>query len=368
MTPLRFELLRVEGGARLGRVYTRHGDVETPAFMPVGTQGTVKGLLPEQLLGIGAQILLANTYHLALRPGAEVVAGLGGLHSMMGWQGPILTDSGGFQIFSLADRVEISDRAAKFRSHIDGAAIELGPEQAVAIQEQLGADIIMCLDHCPCYGTSRLELSDAVRRTTLWAERCRRAQRRSDQALFGIVQGGIDQGLRSRSAAELRELDLAGYAIGGLSVGESHGEMLAVLDHTAGVLPEDRPRYLMGVGTPRDIIEAVARGVDLFDCVLPTRNGRNATAFTHHGQVRLRNAEHRTSTEPIEAGCPCTSCKQFSRGYLRHLFAAGEMLGPILVSLHNVCFFLRFMAEIRQALAESRFGAHRSDALARLAT
>ncbi|MBI3466060.1 MAG: tRNA guanosine(34) transglycosylase Tgt, partial [Planctomycetes bacterium] len=304
--------------------------------------------------------------HLMLRPGSDTVAALNGLHRMMGWDRPILTDSGGFQIFSLAERAQISDAGAIFRSHIDGASIELTPERAMRVQEELGADIIMCLDECSAQTTDHAKLATAVRRSTLWAQRCLAAKRRSDQALFAVVQGGVDPELRAKSAASLCKLDLPGYAVGGLSVGESHLEMLSVLDHTVPLLPEDRPRYLMGVGRPQDIIEAVARGIDMFDCVLPTRNGRNATAFTTTGPVRLRNAEHQRSTEPVEPGCPCPTCRQFSRGYLRHLFLADEMLGPILLSLHNVSFFLRLMAELRRAIAQQRFAAFRSDALARL--
>jgi queuine tRNA-ribosyltransferase len=352
--------------ARRGRLRTRHGTVETPVFMPVGTQATVKGLLPSQLESLGAAIVLANTYHLALRPGEQTVAALGGLHAMMGWNRAILTDSGGFQVFSLADRVTITDDGATFRSHVDGSRIELSPERAVAIQEALGADVIMCLDECPAHTTDRNLIARAVARTTSWARRCKAAQRRSDQALFGIVQGGTDAALRGESAAALSELDLPGYAIGGLSVGESHLDMLAVLDTTVPRLPADRPRYLMGVGRPRDIMEAVARGIDMFDCVLPTRNGRNATAFTSTGPLKLRNACHAKSTEPIEPGCSCPACCRFSRGYVRHLFMADEMLGPILVSLHNVAFYLRFMAEIREALRRGTLANYRRDTLARL--
>ena len=285
---------------------------------------------------------------------------------MMNWDGPILTDSGGFQVFSLAERVKISDAGAIFQSHIDGSRVDLTPERAVQIQEELGADIIMCLDECPSHATDREALSTAVRRTSLWAERCRAARRRPDQALFGIVQGGVDLELRARSASELTRLDFPGYAVGGLSVGESHAEMLTVLDATVPLLPDDRPHYLMGVGRPQDIIEAVARGIDMFDCVLPTRNGRNAMAFTSSGPLRLRNAEHQRSTKPLEPGCPCTVCRQFSRGTIRHLFQVNEMLGPILLSLHNVAFFVRLMAEIRDAIGNGRFETYRRDTLARL--
>jgi queuine tRNA-ribosyltransferase len=333
--------------------------------MPVGTQGTVKGLTPNQLVECGVRVLLANTYHLALRPGAKIVAALGGLHHMMAWHGPILTDSGGFQIYSLAERVQIDDRSARFRSHIDGSLIELTPEGAVRIQERLGADIIMCLDECLAHGSDRRRLEAAVARTSLWARRCRDAQRRADQALFAIVQGGTDEQLRQRSAAELVELGLPGYAIGGLSVGEPQERMLQVLEVTVPLLPADKPRYLMGVGRPGDIIEAVARGIDMFDCVLPTRNGRNGMAFTFSGPVRLRNAEHQQSCEPLEEGCDCLTCTQFSRGYLRHLFQADEMLGPILTSLHNIRFFMRLMERIRDAILAGEYERFRKDALAR---
>ncbi len=368
MSDLFFEPLSRDAAssARLGRLHTGHGVVETPVFMPVGTQATVKGLMPDQLRGIGVQMVLANTFHLALRPGSQTVAALGGLHTLMGWDRPILTDSGGFQVFSLADRVKIADEAATFQSHIDGSTVQLTPERAVQIQEELGADIIMCLDECPAHITDRELLRAAVHRTTLWAKRCRAVHGRTDQALFGIVQGGVDLELRAQSATALQQLDFPGYAVGGLSVGESHGEMLQVLDATVPLLPDDRPRYLMGVGRPQDILEAVARGIDMFDCVLPTRNGRNAMAFTAGGVLRLRNAEHQRSAEPVEAGCPCPACCRFSRGYIRHLFQANEMLGPILLSLHNVSFFMRMMAQIRTAIAAGTFASYRRDALARL--
>ncbi len=285
---------------------------------------------------------------------------------MMGWDRPILTDSGGVQIFSLAERTRLTDAGASFRSHIDGAAVELTPERAIQIQEDLGADIIMCLDECPAHAVDRETLERSVRRTTSWARRCQAAKRRTDQALFGIVQGGVDLELRGRSAAELIELDLPGYAIGGLSVGGSHAAMHAVLDATVPLLPRDRPHYLMGVGRPQDIVEAVGRGVDLFDCVLPTRNGRNATAFTRNGPVRMRNAEHQRVQGPLEPGCPCPTCRQFSRGYLHHLFRSDEMLGPILLSLHNVSFYMRLMQQLRDAIALGQYAAYRSETLARL--
>jgi queuine tRNA-ribosyltransferase len=364
----RFEILKRDRStaARRGRLTTWHGAVDTPVFMPVGTQATVKGILPQQLSELGFQMLLANTYHLALRPGSETVSHLGGLHQIMGWSGPILTDSGGFQVFSLAERVRVTDNGATFRSHIDGSLIDLTPERAIRIQQELGADVIMCLDECPAHTVDRQQLVAAVCRTTQWAQRCQRAHERPDQALFGIIQGGTDIALRSESAAALNQLDLPGYAVGGLSVGESRSEMHKVLDATVPLLPDDRPHYLMGVGRPQDIIEAVARGIDMFDCVLPTRNGRNAMAFTATGTVRLRNLEHQRSTDPVEADCPCPACRRFSRGTIRHLFQANEMLGPILLSLHNLSFFNRLMSEIRASIAAGAFDAYRRDTLARL--
>lgn len=342
--------LAADCAARAGRWMTPHGVVHTPAFMPVGTRGTVKGVWPGQLREIGTEMVLANTYHLALRPGADVIADLGGLHRVMAWDGPILTDSGGFQVYSLSDLRRIDDERIVFRSHVDGSLLELTPERAVAIQEALGADCIMCLDECPPHDAPREALQQAVDRTTRWAERCRRAQRRPDQALFGIVQGGIDRGLRERSIAGLLPLDFPGYAVGGLSVGERPEQMYATLDFTIPLLPADRPRYLMGVGKPRDIIEAVLRGVDLFDCVMPTRNARNATAFTSRGTVKLRNQRHLRETSPLDETCECPTCRQFSRGYLRHLFMSGEMLGPMLVSVHNLAYYQRVMRELRVAI------------------
>ena len=351
--------------ARAGRWTTPHGVVETPAFMPVGTLATVKGLTPSQLREAGSQIVLANTYHLALRPGADVVAEVGGLHRFMGWDGPILTDSGGFQVFSLSRLTRLDDERVVFRSHVDGSLLELSPERAVHIQELLGADCIMCLDECPPHPVDAERLKQAVDRTTLWAARCRDAQRRDDQALFGIVQGGIDPAMRERSAEGLLALDLPGYAVGGLSVGESPEEMYQTLDGTIPMLPADRPRYLMGVGTPRDLIKAVLRGVDLFDCVLPTRNGRNATAFTSQGRMRLRNRKHQRDPSPLDPDCRCPVCQGFSRAYLRHLFIAGEMLGPILLSWHNLAYYQTLMRELRTAIREGRVEEFRSVRLAR---
>lgn len=315
--------------------------------MPVGTLGAVKGLTPAQLHDAGARMLLSNTYHLALRPGADVVAEMGGLHAFMQWDGPILTDSGGFQVFSLARLSKLDDEQVVFRSHFDGSEFALSPEKAVRIQEQLGADCIMCLDECPPHPIEPERLRTAVDRTTKWAARCREAQRRDDQALFGIVQGGTDPAMRERSAEGLLPFDFPGYAIGGLSVGETPDEMYAALDVTVPMLPSDRPRYLMGVGRPEDVVEAVHRGVDLFDCVMPTRNGRNASAFTSVGPQRLRNRKHQRDPGPLDPNCECYTCRSFSRAYLRHLFIAGEMLGPILLSLHNVAYYQALVRKLR---------------------
>jgi queuine tRNA-ribosyltransferase len=322
--------------------------------MPVGTQATVKGLTPQQLEDAGACLVLGNTYHLALRPGDALIAELGGLHRFMSWNGPILTDSGGFQVYSLAASRKITDQGAIFRSHIDGSLLELTPERAVAIQDNLGSDIAMCLDECPPFGTSPEYLRVAVRRTILWAERCRVAHRRPDQALFAIVQGGTDLALRAECVQSLTALDFPGYALGGLTVGETATQMLETLGPTAALLPADRPRYLMGVGRPEDILAGVRAGVDMFDCVLPTRNGRNAWAFTAEGPLRLRNARHERDPAPLESGCPCYTCRHFSRAYLHHLFLAKEMLGPTLLSLHNVAFYCRLLAEVRRAIEEQR--------------
>ena len=351
--------------ARAGRWQTPHGVVNTPVFMPVGTLGTVKGLLPAQLREAGAQMVLSNTYHLALRPGSEIVAEMGGLHRFMDWDGPILTDSGGFQVFSLAKMRKIDDDKVVFRSHIDGNLLELSPERAVLIQEQLGADCIMCLDECPPSGESIEKICKAVDRTTAWAKRCRDAQRRTDQALFGIVQGGVHPGMRQRSAEGLLPIDFPGYAVGGLSVGEPPPVMYQILDSTVPMLPENKPRYLMGVGRPEDIIEAVCRGIDMFDCVMPTRNGRNAMAFTSQGPVRIRNQVHARDERSLDPECDCTACTRFSRAYLRHLFVAKEMLGPILLSLHNIAFYQRLVRQLREAIVLGRSAEFRAEQLAR---
>jgi queuine tRNA-ribosyltransferase len=343
--------------ARRGLLRTPHGAVQTPAFMPVGTRGSVKGLLPQQLRDAGTQMLLANTYHLLLRPGPAVVGALGGLHGFMGWDGPILTDSGGYQVFSLSGLNRIGADEVAFRSHIDGARLTLSPAVATAVQNELGADIIMAFDECVALPAPRERLAEAVERTIRWAGQCRWAHRRPDQWMFGIVQGGTDRELRHYCAEKLRELDFPGYAIGGLSVGEGHAAMLETVAFTAPLLPAEKPRYLMGVGTPRDLAAAIGGGVDLFDCVLPTRNGRNATAFTRQGTLKLRNQQYQRQRGPLDEECDCYTCRGFSRGFLRHLFMVKEMAGPILVSWHNVAFFQRLMAEARQAIQEGRYGA-----------
>jgi queuine tRNA-ribosyltransferase len=351
-----FELVETDPAcaARTAIYNTPHGTVDLPAFMPVGTQGTVKGLTVDGLAATGTQMMLANTYHLALRPGAEVVAALGGLHAFSGWNGPILTDSGGFQIFSLAHNTQVSEDEVTFRSHVDGNLFSLSPERAVAIQEQLASDVAMVLDHVVPLPCEIAAVRDATERTIRWAGRSLAARTRDDQALFAIVQGGLDPDLRTRCAQALVALDFPGYAVGGLSVGESPAEMYRVLDVTVPALPADRPRYLMGVGRPQDLLEAIRRGIDLFDCVLPTRNGRNAMAFSDDGPIRLRNAKYERDPRPLEEGCACAACR-LSRGYLRHLFLAGEMLGPVLVTLHNLTYYQRLMREAREAIREHRF-------------
>ncbi|MCA9204324.1 MAG: tRNA guanosine(34) transglycosylase Tgt [Planctomycetales bacterium] len=340
--------------ARRATFDTPHGPVETPAFMPVGTLGTVKGLTIDQVASTGAQMVLSNTYHLALRPGEQVVRDLGGLHAFMGWNGPILTDSGGFQIFSLANMTKVTEQSATFRSHIDGSLVDLSPERSIEIQEALGSDVAMVLDHVLPLPAESAAIRDACERTIRWADRCRAAATRDDQAQFAIVQGGLDADLRTWCAEQLVALDFPGYAIGGLSVGETPSEMYRIVEATTPALPQDRPRYLMGVGRPQDLLESIRRGVDLFDCVMPTRNGRNALAFTDAGPLRMRNLKHQLDTQPLEPDCPCLACRH-SRGYIRHLFQADEMLGPILLTHHNVTYYQRLVAGAREAIAADRF-------------
>ena len=384
MPPLTFDILRddADSNARLGRVNTPHGSFDTPAFMPVGTQGTVKGILPEAIAKLNAQILLGNTYHLMLRPGSELIAEMGGLHRWIGWRRPILTDSGGFQVFSLSDINKITDEGVTFKSHLDGAMIHLTPERSIEVQNQLGADIIMAFYDCPPAPAGKAaphtgpggvrpqvatddyasRLAQACERSNRWLERCIQAhQRKADQALFGIVQGGTDLDRRQACIDDVCSHDLPGFAIGGVAVGEGFDELKRVVEFTAPRMPAAKPRYLMGVGYERDIVTAVRAGVDMFDCVLPTRNGRNANAFTPTGQIRLRNAKFARDTQAIDSDCDCAACgrpldgnrEPFSRSYIRHLFQADEMLGPILVSLHNLRHFQRLLLDIRQAIADN---------------
>jgi len=346
---------------------TPHGSVPTPLFMPVATLASVKGVDIGRVAETGAGMVLANTYHLHLRPGEAVVEQAGGVAAFMGWQGPTLTDSGGFQVFSLAQQVRVTEEAASFRSHLDGSPVELSPEASMRIQERIGADVAMQMDHVVALPATRDTVADAMQRSLRWAERCLVAHRREDQAVFGIVQGGLEPDLREESAVRLRGLGFDGYAVGGLSVGEGPEAMVATLRATMPHLPVDRPRYLMGVGQPRDIIAAVAAGIDMFDCVLPTRCGRNSLVYTFEGQLRLRNAQHATDPRPLESGCPCLACRH-SRSYLRHLFLAGEMLGPILASIHNLTFYQRLIARLRDGVLSGRFDAVCHDLIARLET
>ncbi|MEA3339967.1 MAG: tRNA guanosine(34) transglycosylase Tgt [Chloroflexota bacterium] len=355
-----FDLLATDGRARAGLLHTPHGQVPTPVFMPVGTQATVKAVSPRDLHDLGATVVLANTYHLYLRPGDERIARLGGLHQFMGWDGPILTDSGGFQVFSLAQRRKIDAGGVTFRSHVDGSAHRFTPEKAIAIQENLGADIIVCFDECAPPDDHEYNVQ-ALARTHAWAKRCQAAKSRDDQALFGIVQGGVFPDLRAQSARFLTRLGFAGYAIGGLSVGETKEQMHTSLEVVTLLLPTDRPRYLMGVGTPQDLVECVARGVDMFDCVLPTRMARTGTALARTGRLNLRNARFADDPAPIEPGCTCYACAHFSRAYLRHLVKAKEILAHQLISIHNLHLLLTIARELREAVLAGRFQAYREE-------
>jgi queuine tRNA-ribosyltransferase len=344
---------------RVGLLTTGHAVIETPAFMPVGSLGPVKGLEPEDIQDLGFHLILNNAYHLYLRPGHEVVADMGGLHTFTGWPGAILTDSGGFQIFSLAKLCEVTDDGVRFQSHIDGSAHVITPEKAIEIQEALGADIIMVLDQCVALPADRDAIQQGVRRTKLWAQRCQASRRRTDQALFGIVQGGLDADLRVASAKELGAMGFDGYAIGGLSVGEGKTDMYAMLDVTAPELPENKPRYLMGVGLPEDLVEGVARGIDLFDCVVPSRHGRTGSLFTTTGRVVIKQAQYAEDERPIDSDCGCPVCRRYSRAYLHHLFMVKEMLGARLNTIHNLWYFSDLMRCMREALREKRFPAFR---------
>jgi len=350
-----FTLLATCGRARAGVFSTPHGDLLTPVFAPVGTQATVKMMTPRDLRELGATLVLANAYHLYLRPGSELIARLGGLHQFMGWPGPILTDSGGYQVFSLRTLRQVDDDGVTFRSYIDGSTHRFTPQKVIAIQEELGADIAVCLDEC-APPLDRAYNEQALRRTHIWAARCRAAHRRADQALFGIVQGGVFPDLREQSARYIMSLDFAGYAIGGLSVGESKAQTYTVLDQMDACLPQDRPRYLMGVGTAQDFIEAVARGVDMFDCVLPTRLARHGAALVADGRLNLRNSQYAADESPIEEGCVCYTCQTFTRAYLRHLLIADELLGLRLLTIHNLHFLLDLMRRVRQSILDGTFG------------
>jgi queuine tRNA-ribosyltransferase len=360
-----FELLSEDqqSQARAGLIRTPHGDIPTPVFAPVGTQATVKTLTPDDLHDLGTRLILANTYHLYLRPGADLIADFGGLHHFMQWTGPILTDSGGFQVFSLEGLRQIDEEGVTFRSHIDGSEHRFTPERVIAIQEKLGADIIMAFDECPPPDDYDYNVA-ALDRTHRWADRCRAAQRRSDQALYGIVQGGVFPDLRAQSAGFLASLDFPGYGIGGLSVGETKAEMHQMLEVMHPILPRHKPRYLMGVGSPEDLFEGVARGVDQFDCVLPTRIARNGAVFTHQGRLNLRNARFTTDKGPIEADCQCYTCRTFSRAYLRHLLIAKEILALRLTTIHNLHFLLEIMRRIRRSILEGTFVAYKDRFLA----
>jgi queuine tRNA-ribosyltransferase len=367
MSAFGFQLLAGDGAsaARRGRLTTAHGTVETPVFMPVGTQGTVKGMDPAALEAMGVEIVLGNTYHLYLRPGMEAVTALGGLHKMMAWDRPILTDSGGFQVFSLRDSSRLTEEGVTFQSHLDGTKHLLTPELAMEVQETLGSDIMMALDHCPPADVGAAEHVAALERTTRWARRCVDARSREDNGLFGIIQGGMDASLRARSAAELMALPFDGFAIGGLSVGETRAEMHAMVQACAPLLPEDKPRYLMGVGTPEDLLVSVAAGVDMFDCVLPTRNARNGRLLTSAGDLNIRNAVHRLDDQPIDAACGCTTCARFSRGYLRHLDRAGEILASVLCTTHNLHYLVDLMAQARARIGSGDYGDWYPEVLAR---
>jgi queuine tRNA-ribosyltransferase len=361
-----FALEARAGRARAGRLKTPHGEVETPAFMPVGTAGAVKAVTRDQLLSAGARILLANTYHLMLRPGDALVGELGGLHRFTGWSGPWLTDSGGFQVMSLAELRQIGEEGVRFKSHLDGSSHLLSPERSMEAQQNLGADIAMAFDECPPFPAAKDAVAEATARTSRWAERCRRAHTRKDQALFGIVQGGVHEDLRTRSATEICALGFAGIAIGGVSVGEPKEDRNRVLDWLDPLLPADRPRYLMGVGAPEDLLEAVARGADLFDCVLPTRNARNGQLFTRRGKLSLRNASFQRDPRPPDPECPCPTCRSASRAYLRHLHMSGEITGMILATQHNLFFYLDMMRRMRQHIFLGRFEEFRRESLAAL--
>ncbi len=347
---MKFELKTTDGVARRGELTFERGTVQTPAFMPVGTYGTVKAMSPDEVKGIGAEIVLGNTFHLMLRPGTEIINLHGDLHDFMGWQGPILTDSGGFQVFSLGELRKITERGVEFRSPIDGSKVFLGPEESMEVQRKLGSDIVMIFDECTPYPATWEQAKTSMELSLRWAKRSKDAHADNPNALFGIVQGGMYDDLRQVSAEGLIDIGFDGYALGGLSVGETKEEMKSVLNYTVPLLPTDKPRYLMGVGKPEDIVEAVRRGIDMFDCVMPTRNARNAHLFTADGVVRLRNSPHKRDTGPIEEGCDCYTCQNYSRSYLHHLDKCGEILGARLTTIHNLRYYQRLMASLREAI------------------
>ena len=358
MAAVEYKLIHTcrQSGARLGKLITPHGEIDTPVFMPVGTQGSVKGISPEELKALGAKIILSNTYHMFLRPGHEIVREAGGLHGFMNWDGSILTDSGGFQVFSLSPLRKITEEGVAFRSHLDGSKLFLSPEKAMEVENALGADIIMAFDECAPYPSTYQYTKNSMYRTTRWAERCLKAHTNTEkQALFGIVQGGTFADLRKISARDLVSFDFPGYAVGGLSVGEEAPLMYNMLEETVPLLPDDKARYLMGVGSPDNLVEGVLRGIDMFDCVLPTRIGRNGTAMTSRGRVIVRDAKYARDFTPIDPECTCPACRNHTKAYIRHLIKAGEMYGLRLVTIHNLHFLVNLMAQIRQAIAEDRY-------------
>ena len=364
MYAVRYELIKTckQTGARLGRLHTPHGVIETPIFMPVGTQATVKAMTPEELKDIGSQIILGNTYHLYMRQGHDLIERAGGLHKFMNWDKPILTDSGGFQVFSLGPLRKIKEEGVEFRSHLDGSKHFLSPEKATEIQNALGSDIIMAFDECAPYPADRQYVKNSLERTTRWLERCKAAHKYPErQALFGIVQGGMYKELREQSAREITAIDLPGYAIGGLSVGEPKEMMYEVLDYTVPLLPEDKPRYLMGVGSPDDLLEGVLRGIDMFDCVLPTRIARNGTAMTSQGKVVVRNASYAEDFSSLDPECDCYTCRNYTKAYLRHLIKCNEILGARLLTIHNLHFLLKLMENVREAIREDRLLDYKKD-------
>ncbi|ODC05098.1 tRNA guanosine(34) transglycosylase Tgt [Terasakiispira papahanaumokuakeensis] len=362
---MQFELLNTEGKARRGRLRFPRGDVETPAFMPVGTYGTVKGMTPRDIQDIGAHIILGNTFHLMLRPGTEVIAEHGDLHDFMQWQGPILTDSGGFQVFSLGEMRKITEQGVTFKSPIDGSKVFMGPEESMAVQKALGSDIVMIFDECTPYPATHDEARKSMEMSLRWAKRSREAHGDSPSALFGIIQGGMYRDLREQSLAALNDIGFDGMAIGGLSVGEPKEEMIKVLDYLPDLMPADKPRYLMGVGKPEDLVEGVRRGVDMFDCVMPTRNARNGHYFVHDGVIKIRNAKHRHDTNPLDPHCDCYTCQNFSRSYLHHLDKCGEMLGAMLATIHNLRHYQQLMAGLRGALEAGKLADFVDDFYAR---